>query len=174
MGFSSTAAIVAASASAASAGIGAYSAIQAGEAQAEQAEFQQRQMAIREQQERTAAAQEEAARRAALTDSLQTIEAIRGARGLAFGSPTGMALFDTEIRDESANIQTGRTNRYTQADQYRMGGIMAGNAAGSARLGGYLGAAGSIAGGVSSAAKLRMSLLGPALTHEGSHTTGRQ
>lgn len=151
MAASSALVYIAAAAAVAGAGVTAYSSVKQGEDAARAAAFEKQQRKIQEERTRTAAMQSEAHRREELNDSLGTIHAIRAGRGVAFGSPTGMALLTSEIEGEQSNIITERANYLTSADGFRLAAEEAGRRRRSSLLSGYLGAGQAVAGGVSSA-----------------------
>jgi len=150
MAASSALTYVAIAAAVGTAAVGAYSSIQQGEEAARAAAFEKQQRKIQEERTRTAAMQAEAHRREELNNNLQTIHAIRAGRGVAFGSPTGMALLTSEVESEQSNIITERANYLSSADGFRLAAEEAGRRRRSSLMSGYLGAAQAVANGVSS------------------------
>lgn len=118
-----------------------------GKAASEAALFEQQQLQIQEQQNRTAAEQAEARRREELTRNLETIQAIRAGRGVGAASPTGRAIFDDIILDAERDFLTERSNYLTAADLSSRAATMAGRKAQTSLLAGYLGGASDLASG---------------------------
>ncbi len=118
--------------------------IMAGREGARAAAYEQQQLRAQEQSYRTAAAQDETRRRDELTASLETIEVLRGGRGVGAGSPTGMAILDAATEDVRGDIITSRANYLTKADQSRTGAEMAGKKAKTSLLAGFMGAGASV------------------------------
>lgn len=116
-------------------------AVVAGTQQSRAAAFQQDQLRLQAEANRTAAAQEEAKRRADLTSSMETIAAIRAGRGVGGGSPSGNAFLDNLITRSEGDIATAKTNLLTKADVASRGATLAGQASDASLLGGYLTAA---------------------------------
>jgi hypothetical protein len=109
------------------------------------AAFESQQLAREEQETRTAAAQAEARRREELTSSLETIQAIRTGRNVGSASPTGLAILDQTIQDESRDIRTERFNYLSRAEQARLSSRMARRKSKSLLTAGYVGAAADLA-----------------------------
>jgi hypothetical protein len=94
-----------------------------------------------------AADQETVQRMEDLNSTLSAIDAIRTARGLDVGSPTGQALRDKVSYDASRAINTTRLNALNQAQgNYAQAGV-ARSQGQAALLGGFLKAGGTIAKG---------------------------
>lgn len=124
--------------------------VMAAREQSRAAKFEQEQLQRQEQNQRTAAAQAEARRREELTSQLGTIQAIRAGRGVAGGSPTGMAILTEVASDGTRDAQQASLNNLMAADSSRMSASMAGRKAQYTLLGGYLGAGATLAGGATS------------------------
>jgi hypothetical protein len=120
-----------------------------GREQSKAAQFEAEQLRIQEQQFRTQAAQEEARRREQLTENLETIQAIRSGRGVGLTSPGGTAQLADVTSDEERDIAIAKSNLLTRADLSRRMGILSEKRASTSLLAGYLGAAGTVAGGIS-------------------------
>ncbi len=107
--------------------------------------FEAQQFDRQNQEYQTASAQAEARRREELTSSLETIQAIRAGRGVGQGSPTGQAILDNIVQDESRDIRTERLNYLTKSEQARMAASMSRRKAKTSLIASYLDAGAEVA-----------------------------
>jgi hypothetical protein len=126
--------------------------IMQGREQARAAAFESEQLRIKEQAEKTAAAQDETRRRNELTNSLETIQAIRAGRGVGSGSPTGMAIFDSLTSDVERDIAISGSNYATRADLARRSALLSDRKARTSLLAGFADAGATLASGATKAA----------------------
>jgi hypothetical protein len=124
--------------------LSAYGQSMQGREQARAAMFEKQQLEVQAQQARTAADQSEARRREELTSNLETIQVIRGGRGVGTSSPTGQAIMTSTIEDQDREIATERLNYLQRADTARRGAEMAERKARTSLLAGDLSAASTI------------------------------
>ena len=101
--------------------------------EAAQLDQRKKELLINEQVQRTAADQREAQRLSELTDSLETIQAIRAGRGVGLSSPTGTAILQSASQDERRDIGIEKTTLLNEADASRRAAWNAGQEAGMAR-----------------------------------------
>jgi hypothetical protein len=132
---------------AASAGISAYGSVMQGKEQARAADFERQQLEVQGQQIRTAADQSEAERRRELASSIETVQVLRGGRGVGTASPTGLAILDEMIEGQERDIGIERSNYMTKASQSQAAAEMARRKGKYSMLAGYLGAGQAISSG---------------------------
>ncbi len=121
------------------AGTQAFGSILAGRQQARERDFEAQQLEIQRTRLETAADIEEAERRDDLASTIQSIEAVRGARGLG-ASPTGFAALRQIRGDAQRDIRTARMNRLIGAESAGRAASERRRAGRSQQLAGFLGA----------------------------------
>lgn len=147
-------AIAGIAASAGGAALQATGSIMAGREQSQAAAYEQQQLNDQAENTRIAAAQDETRRREKLASSLETIQVMRGGRGVGADSPTGMAILDDATLHAERDINTGRLSSLEKESQDATGATMAGNRASTSLLAGYLGAGEAVASGIYRTASL--------------------
>lgn len=141
-------AIAGLAASAGGAALSATGQVMAGQEQSRAAAYEQQQLNVQAQNTKIAAMEAETHRREDLASSLETIQVMRGGRGVGAESPTGMAILDNVTNKTERDIVTERTGYAQKADQSTIGAGLAGERAKTSLLAGYLGAGATIAGSV--------------------------
>jgi hypothetical protein len=132
----------------------AYGHQMAGQEASHAAEFEQQQLQIQAQTQKTAADQAEARRRDELTSNLETIQAIRAGRGVGAGAPGETALLTSVIDKQERDIGIERFNYLQKADLSQRAALLAGRKAQTSLLAGDLAAASDIFGGITRATSL--------------------
>lgn len=135
------------------AGTQALGSILAGRQQARSAAFEAQQLEIQQTRLETAADVEETERRDQLASTIQSIEAVRGARGLG-PSPTGFAALRQIRGDAERDIRTARINTLTNADSAGRAASERRRAGRSQQIAGYLGATSALGVGAFRTASL--------------------
>lgn len=118
----------------------AYGSLMAGQERSAAARFEQDQLNIAAQQNRTAALQMEARRTEELTSQLETIQALRAGRNTGAFSPTGRAILSSISEDVERDIQIEKSNLLQKADLSTRAAVMAGRKAKTSLLAGQFGA----------------------------------
>lgn len=114
--------------------------LMAGGEKAAAATFESQQYQQQAEAARTAALQDETARRRDLTSNLETIQAIRAGRGVGSGSPTAMAIYDTNIGRSEDDIAASKANYAAKADLSSRASILSERKASTSLLAADLGA----------------------------------
>ena len=156
-----TLAIASTAASVIGTGVSAVASAQEGQAAQAAAEARAKQREIQAENQEIAAAQEEAQRRRELTDTLETVQAIRASRGLDQRSPTGQEIVRTNVERAGRDIRTGRFNRRQGASRARMAADAARQRGRASATGGFLRAGSSLLNGISQGATLFQSAPSP-------------
>ena len=128
-------------------GAQAVGSVMRGREEARAAAFETQQFKIQEENARIAAKQDEANRREELTNSIETIQALRGARNLSATSPGGLALLEGVTEEAQDDIRTSRLNYLQRADQANRAATMSRRRGKTSLLAGYLGAAEAVGTG---------------------------
>lgn len=84
-----------------------------------QADAQAAELRRQAEEAEIAADQEETARREQLREQLATVDAIRAARGLSGGSPTGKTIRRDQTQRGLRDFRVGRANALSRADAFR-------------------------------------------------------